>query len=146
LTPSQLLVPFSDRIHSPYLEEGPHLAGRDEARGRRTVIVALRMIDLHQLAQFNVFHHMPPSSPLGSLADEQSALPVAGPYVCLFLVVLLFSWSWMKRMSRRQGRTSANVVSTMIWCILSLQAPKMSRGLRWLCLMLTVSPAWTRRA
>jgi hypothetical protein len=25
------------------------------------------------------------------------------------------------------------------------RAPKMSRGLRWLCLMLSVSPAWTKR-
>ena len=34
------------------------LEGTLLARGRRTVTAALRMMDLHQLTQFNVFHHV----------------------------------------------------------------------------------------
>jgi hypothetical protein len=54
-----LLTPFRDGFTRPtwrkvlILLEGTLLA-----RGRRTVTAALRLMDLHQLTRFNVFHHV----------------------------------------------------------------------------------------
>lgn len=56
---AMLLAPFGTGFTRPtwrkvlILLEGTLLA-----RGRRTVTGALRMMGLHQLAQFNVFHHV----------------------------------------------------------------------------------------
>jgi len=78
---AMLLAPFRTGFtHPTWRKILILLEGTLLARGRRTVTSALRMMGLHQLAQFNVFHHVPPSSALVAFADEQSTLPFAGPH------------------------------------------------------------------
>jgi hypothetical protein len=63
-----LLIPFRDGFTRPtwrkvlILLEGTLLA-----RGRRTVTAALRMMGLHQLTRFNVFHHVLSRAPWSPL-------------------------------------------------------------------------------
>ena len=54
-----LLAPFRAGFTRPTWRKVPILLeGTLLARGRRTVTAALRIMGLHQLAQFNVFHHV----------------------------------------------------------------------------------------
>jgi DDE superfamily endonuclease len=120
------------------------LEGTLLARGRRTMTAALRMMGLHQLAQFNVFHHVLSRarwSPLRMsrvlfLLLVRTFVPAGGP------IQLVVDETLEQRWGPQIGKCSVYhdpVRSTE-------RAPKMSRGLRWLCLMLVVKPVWARRA
>lgn len=114
------------------------------ARGRGTVTSALRMMGLHQLAQFNVFHHVLSRarwSPLQMsrvlfLLLVRAFVPAGAPIQLVVDETLERRWG---PHIRKCSVYHDPVRSTE-------RAPKMSRGLRWLCLMLVVKPAWTRQA
>ncbi len=113
------------------------------ARGRRTVTAALRMMGLHQLAQFNVFHHV---------LNRAHWSPLRISRVLFLLLVRTFVPAGApiqlvvdETLERRWG-PHIRKCSVYHDPVRSTEhAPKMSRGLRWLCLMLVVKPAWTRR-
>ncbi len=135
-----LLTPFRDGFTRPtwrkvlILLEGTLLA-----RGRRTVTAALRMMDLHQLTRFNVFHHVLSRarwSPLQMsrvlfLLLVHAFVPAGSP---VHLVV-------DETLERRWGPhiRKCSVYHDLVRS--TERVPKMSRGLRWLCLMLVVKPA-----
>ena len=139
-----LLAPFRAEFTQPtwrkvlILLEGTLLA-----RGRRTVTSALRMMGLHQLAQFNVFHHVLSRarwSPLQMsrvlfLLLVRTFVPTGAPIQLVVDETLERRWG---PHIRKCSVYHDPVRSTE-------RAPKMSRGLRWLCLMLIVKPSWTRR-
>src|SRR5215469_11888934 len=140
-----LLAPFRPGFTRPtwrkvlILLEGTLLA-----RGRRTVTVALRMMGLHHLAQFNVFHHVLSRarwSPLQMskllfLVLVRTFVPAGAPVQLVVDETLERRWG---PHIRKWSVSHDPVRSTE-------RAPKMSRGLRWRCLMLVVTPPWTRRA
>jgi len=142
---STLLTPFRGGFTRPtwhkvlILLEGTRLS-----RGHRTVTAALRTMGLHQLAQFTIFHHVLSRarwSPLQMskvlfLLLVRIVVPAGAP---IELVV-------DETLERRWG-PHIRKCSVYHDPVRSTQGyPKMSRGLRWLCLMLVVKPPWTQRS
>jgi len=140
----QILSPFRPAFTRPtwknmlVLVEGTLLA-----RGRRTVTAALRMMGLSEDIHFNVFHH--------ALSRARwSALQISR------LLLLLLVATFVPRnaviemvvdetLERRWGPLIRKCAYYHDPVRSSQKYRKISRGLKWLCLMLIITPPWTSR-
>ena len=139
-----LLAPFRCAFTRPTWQKVlVLLEGTLLASGRRTVTAALRTMGLQQTKHFNGFHHVLSRARWSSLRLSR-----------LLLVLLV-------RTFVPQGATIEIVVDETLerrWgphitkCAYyhdpvrsSQKYWKISRGLKWLCLMLIVTPPWTNR-
>jgi hypothetical protein len=142
---STFLAPFRPGFTRPtWRKVLTLLEGTLLARGPRTVTAALRATGLHQYAQFNVFH------PVLSRARWS---PLQMSRVLFLLLVRIFVPAGApvplvidETLERRWG-PHIRKCSVYHDPVRSTQGyPKMSRGLKWLCLMLVVRPPWTQHS
>ncbi|MBA2681738.1 MAG: transposase [Ktedonobacteraceae bacterium] len=138
----KVLAPFRSAFTDPswknvlVLVEGTLLA-----HGRRTVTAALRMMGLSENAHFNVFHH--------TLSRAHWSAFRLSRMLLLLLVQTFVPPNAMVEMvvdetlERRWGPHIHKCAYYHDPVRSSQKYRKISRGLKWLCLMLLITPPWT---
>jgi DDE superfamily endonuclease len=111
------------------------------ARGRRTVTAALRVMGLSEDIHFNVFHH--------TLSRARwSALQISRLLLLLLVQTFVPSNAVVEMvvdetLERRWGPHIRKCAYYHDPVRSSQKYRKISRGLKWLCLMLIITPPWT---
>jgi len=139
-----LLAPFQSAFSRPtwrkvvLLVEGALLT-----HGRRTVTAALRAVGLQEEKHFNGFHHVLSRARWSSLRLS---------HLLLILLVQIFvqegtvEFAIDETLERRWGPHIAKCAYYHDPVRSSQKHQQISRGLKWLCLMLIVTPPWTKRS
>ncbi len=142
---AMLLAPFRSAFTRPTWQKVVLLVeGTLLTRGRRTITAALRAVGLQEETHFNLLHHvlsrarwspLQVSRVLFLLLVRTFLLPGA----CVELVV-------DETLERRWGPHILKCGYYHDPVRSSQKHRKISRGLKWLCLMLIVQPPWTSRS
>lgn len=140
-----LLAPFRSAFTRPTWRRAVQLVeGTLLARGSRTVTAALRAIGLQEEKHFNLFHHVLSRARWSSLLISQ---------ILLLLLVRTFLTASApielvidETLERRWGPHIVKCGYYHDPVRSSEKHKRISRGLKWLCLMLIVTPPWTSRS
>ncbi len=139
-----LLTPFRDAFTRPTWQKVlVLLEGTLLASGRRTVTAALRTMGLQQMKHFNGYHHV---------LSRARWSPLRLSRLLLVLLVQTFVPQGAtieivvdETLERRWGPHITKCAYYHDSVRSSQKHRKISRGLKWLCLMLIVTPPWTKR-
>jgi hypothetical protein len=142
---AQLLAPFQSAFSKPTWQKVVLLIeGALLTHGRRTVTAALRAVGLQEERHFNRFHHVLSRARWSSLRLSRLLLVLlvrtfVQPGGTVELVV-------DETLERRWGPHITKCAYYHDPVRSSQKHRKISRGLKWLCLMLIVTPPWTKRS
>ena len=140
----KLLAPFQSVFTRPTWQKVVLLvAGTLLAHGRRTVTASLRAVGLQEEQHFNLFHHVLSRA-------RWSTLRVSRILFLLLVATFVPKGATVEivvdeTLERRWGPhiTKCGYYHDPVRS--SQKHKKISRGLKWLCLMLVVTPPWTNR-
>jgi hypothetical protein len=143
-TLERVLAPFRSAFTRPTWQKVVlRVSGTLLTHGRRTVTAALRAVGLQKERHFNLFHHVLSRARWSPLALSRKLLVLLVrafvPQGAMIEIVVdeTLERRWGPRITKC-GYYHDPVRS-------SQKHEKISRGLKWLCLMLIVTPPWTSR-